>query len=150
MKKCEYFPSAEYPAVIITAPAINLPRPSVTPDAVRNSVSMFSLITGARAGIIFLNSPSDASRQPAAAALVKKNVETNNTADKRRQRSEFIRVNLRLIFNCSCKAPPRQVGARNVKVSPGQMHRLNYFRVAAVLLLLAAARTPALDPNRNL
>jgi len=30
----------------------NLPRPSVTPDAVRNSVSMFSFITGARAGMI--------------------------------------------------------------------------------------------------
>ena len=30
------------------------------------------------------------------------------------------------------------------------MHRLNYFRVAAALLLLAATRTSALDPNRNL
>src|SRR6266478_5962291 len=63
MKKCEYLPSAEYPAVIITTPAINLPRPSVTPEAVRNSVSMFSLITGARAGISFRNSGSAAARQ---------------------------------------------------------------------------------------
>jgi len=38
----------------------------------------------------------------------------------------------------------------NVKVSPGQMHRLNYFRVAVVLLLLAGTRTPALDANKNL
>jgi ligand-binding sensor domain-containing protein/signal transduction histidine kinase len=43
-----------------------------------------------------------------------------------------------------------KVGARNVKVSAGQMHRLNYFRVAAALLLLVATRTYALDPNRNL
>src|SRR5258708_22018087 len=63
IKKCEYLPSAEYPAVIITTPAINLPRPSVTPEAVRNSVSMFSLITGARAGISFRNSGSAAARQ---------------------------------------------------------------------------------------
>ena len=63
MKKCEYLPSAEYPAVIITTPAINLPRPSVTPEAVRNSVSMFSLITGACAGISFRNSGSVAARQ---------------------------------------------------------------------------------------
>src|SRR5437870_2002392 len=63
IKKCEYLPSAEYPAVIITTPAMNLPRPSVTPEAVRNSVSMFSLITGARAGISFLNSGSVAVRQ---------------------------------------------------------------------------------------
>src|SRR5437762_860177 len=63
IKKCEYLPSAEYPAVIITTPAMNLPRPSVTPEAVRNSVSMFSLITGARAGISFRNSGSVAIRQ---------------------------------------------------------------------------------------
>jgi len=63
IKKCEYLPSAEYPAVIITTPAMNLPRPSVTPEAVRNSVSMFSLITGARAGISFRNSGSVAARQ---------------------------------------------------------------------------------------
>src|SRR5229473_5014578 len=63
MKKCEFLPSAEYPAVIITTPAMNLPRPSVTPEAVRNSVSMFSLITGARAGISFRNSGSAAARQ---------------------------------------------------------------------------------------
>ena len=30
------------------------------------------------------------------------------------------------------------------------MHRLRYLRVAAIFLLLAATRTPALDPNRNL
>jgi hypothetical protein len=42
------------------------PRPSVTPDAVRNSVSIFSLITGARAGMTFFNSGSEAMRQPAA------------------------------------------------------------------------------------
>ena len=65
IKKCEYLPSAEYPAVIITTPAMNLPRPSVTPEAVRNSVSMFSLITGARAGISFRNSGSVAARQRA-------------------------------------------------------------------------------------
>jgi ligand-binding sensor domain-containing protein len=29
------------------------------------------------------------------------------------------------------------------------MHRLKYFRVAAALLLLAAIRAPALDPNRG-
>ncbi len=63
IKKCEYLPSAEYPAVIITTPAMNLPRPSVTPEAVRNSVSMFSLFTGARGGISFLNSESVAGRQ---------------------------------------------------------------------------------------
>jgi ligand-binding sensor domain-containing protein/signal transduction histidine kinase len=43
-----------------------------------------------------------------------------------------------------------KVNARNVKVSPGQMHRLKYFRVAVALLLLAGTRTPALDPNRGL
>src|SRR5205807_9999546 len=63
IKKCEYLPSAEYPAVIITTPAMNLPRPSVTPEAVGNSVSMFSLIAGARAGISFRNSGSVAARQ---------------------------------------------------------------------------------------
>src|SRR6266516_3706185 len=63
IKKWEYLPSAEYPAVIITTPAINLPRPSVTPEAVRNSVSMFSFITGARAGMSFLSSGSVAARQ---------------------------------------------------------------------------------------
>src|SRR6267142_5973228 len=63
IKKCEYLPSAEYPAVIITTPAMNLPRPSVTPEAVRNSVSMFSFITGARAGISFFSSGSVAARQ---------------------------------------------------------------------------------------
>src|SRR2546425_2108072 len=63
IKKWEYLPSAEYPAVIITTPAMNLPPPSVTPEAVRNSVSMFSFITGARAGISFLNSGSVAVRQ---------------------------------------------------------------------------------------
>src|SRR2546422_7187607 len=68
IKKCEYLPSAEYPAVIITTPAMNLPRPSVTPEAVRNSVSMFSLITGARAGITFRNSGSVAARQRARGA----------------------------------------------------------------------------------
>ena len=30
------------------------------------------------------------------------------------------------------------------------MHRLNYLRVATALLLLAATRTPALDPDRKL
>src|SRR6266481_10010443 len=69
IKKCEYLPSAEYPAVIITTPATNLPRPSVTPEAVRNSVSMFSLITGARAGISFRNSGSVAERQRARGPL---------------------------------------------------------------------------------
>src|SRR5882672_4224830 len=68
MKKCEYLPSAEYPAVIITTPAMNLPRPSVTPEAVRNSVSIFSLLTGARAGISFRNSASEAVRQRARTA----------------------------------------------------------------------------------
>src|SRR2546421_4310816 len=63
IKKCEYLPSAEYPAVIMTTPAMNLPRPSVTPEAVRNSVSMFSLTTGARAGISLRNSGSVAARQ---------------------------------------------------------------------------------------
>src|SRR5258708_35496793 len=63
IKKCEYLPSAESPAVIITTPAMNLSRPSVTPEAVRNSVSMFSLITGARAGISFRSSGSAAARQ---------------------------------------------------------------------------------------
>src|SRR5947207_5026147 len=63
IKKCEYLPSAEYPAVIITTPAMNLPRPSVTPEAVRNSVSMFSLMTGARAGISLRNSGSVAACQ---------------------------------------------------------------------------------------
>src|ERR1044072_1880646 len=43
-----------------------------------------------------------------------------------------------------------KVGAQDVKVSPGQMHRLKYFRVAVALLLLAGTRTPALDPNRSL
>src|ERR1700716_3857999 len=70
MKKCEYLPSAEYPAVIITTPAMNLPRPSVTPEAVRNSVSIFSLFTGARAGISFLNSASVAVRQRARTARI--------------------------------------------------------------------------------
>jgi hypothetical protein len=42
---------------------MNFPRPSVTPEAVRNSVSMFSLITGARAGISFRNSISVAALQ---------------------------------------------------------------------------------------
>src|SRR5882724_9480377 len=69
IKKCEYLPSAEYPAVISTTPAMNLPRPSVTPEAVRNSVSMFSLITGARAGISFRNSGSVAARQRARGPL---------------------------------------------------------------------------------
>src|SRR3982074_2719648 len=44
---------------------MNLPRWSVTPEAVRNSVSMFSLITGARAGTSFRNSGSVAARQRA-------------------------------------------------------------------------------------
>jgi ligand-binding sensor domain-containing protein/signal transduction histidine kinase len=43
-----------------------------------------------------------------------------------------------------------KVNAWNVKVSPGQMHRLKYFRVAVALLLLAGSRTSALDPNRSL
>jgi len=43
-----------------------------------------------------------------------------------------------------------KVGAQDVKVSAGQMHRLKYFRVAVALLLLAGTRTPALDPNRSL
>ncbi len=43
-----------------------------------------------------------------------------------------------------------KVNARNVKVSPGQMHRLKYFRVAVALLLLAGTRIHALDPNRSL
>src|SRR6266446_9040086 len=68
IKKCEYLPSAEYPAVIITTPAMNLPRLSVTPEAVRNSVSMFSLITGARAGISLRSSGSVAARQRERAA----------------------------------------------------------------------------------
>src|SRR5437868_5838935 len=68
IKKCEYLPSAEYPAVIITTPAMNLPRLSVTPEAVRNSVSMFSLITGARTGMSFRSSGSVAARQRERAA----------------------------------------------------------------------------------
>ena len=63
IKKWEYLPSAEYPAVIMTTPAMNLPRPSVTPEAVRNSVSILSLFTGARAGISFRNSASVVARQ---------------------------------------------------------------------------------------
>src|SRR2546426_5500897 len=47
---------------------MNLPRLSVTPEAVRNSVSMFSLITGARAGISFRSSGSVAARQRERAA----------------------------------------------------------------------------------
>src|SRR5215216_6889242 len=55
-----------------------LPRPSVTPDAVRNSVSMFSLMTGARAGITFRNSGSEAMRQPAATGAPKHTAQINN------------------------------------------------------------------------
>src|SRR5215471_16103508 len=49
----------------MTTPAMNLPRPSVTPEAVRISVSMRSLITFARAGITEISSFSVACRQPA-------------------------------------------------------------------------------------
>src|SRR5580704_6269243 len=41
-----------------TTPAMAWPLPSVIPEAVRNSVSMRSLITGARAGISERNSSS--------------------------------------------------------------------------------------------
>ena len=89
IKKCEYLPSAEYPAVIITTPAMNLPRPSVTPEAVRNSVSMFYLFTGARAGICFLNSGSEAVRQRARTARIVP-VELVRTSDAATRR--FIRM----------------------------------------------------------
>src|SRR6202022_2251664 len=84
IKKCEYLPSAEYPAGIITTPAMNLPRPSVTPEAVRNSVSIFSLITGARAGTSFRNSGSVAERQCARGLRDTPFVfATNNIEDRR-------------------------------------------------------------------
>src|ERR1700733_4026662 len=51
-----------------TTPAMKWPLPSVMPDAVRNSVSMRSLITGARAGINALSSSSLALCQAALAA----------------------------------------------------------------------------------
>src|ERR1700677_620864 len=51
-----------------TTPAMKWPLPSVMPDAVRNSVSMRSLITGARAGIRALSSSSLALCQPELAA----------------------------------------------------------------------------------
>src|SRR5258707_7638721 len=84
IKKCEYLPSAEYPAVIMTTPAMNLPRPSVTPEAVRNSVSMFSLTTGARAGISLRNSGSVAARQrgPCAGTVPAEVARTNDEANR--------------------------------------------------------------------
>src|SRR3954469_7380682 len=67
----------------MTSPAMNLPRPSVTPEAVRNSVSMFSLTTGARAGISLCNSGSVAARQrgPCAGIVPAEVARTNDEAN---------------------------------------------------------------------
>src|SRR5262245_52205438 len=54
----------------MTTPATKCPCPSVTPEAVRNSVSMFSLMTGARAGIILRSSWVVAVRQRDAPAIL--------------------------------------------------------------------------------
>jgi hypothetical protein len=64
-----------------TTPAMKWPLPSVMPDAVRNSVSMRSLITGARAGIKALSSSSLALCQAefAANAAHKENASDSRT-----------------------------------------------------------------------
>src|ERR1700748_2982503 len=50
----------------MTTPAMKWPLPSVMPEAVRNSVSMRSEMTGARAGMMDLSSSGVAARHPSA------------------------------------------------------------------------------------
>ena len=90
--------------MIITTPAMNFPCPSVTPEAVRNSVSMFSLITAARAGIIYRNSDSEAARQPAGVGLPKDTVPISN--DKHNAFTSFLFI-----------TPPRPESSRFQMVS---------------------------------
>src|SRR4051812_9119361 len=75
----------------MTTPAMKWPPPSVMPEAVRNSVSMRSEMTGARAGITSLSSAGVAARQPSPgcacdAAVISETVSAAENARRRKWR----------------------------------------------------------------
>src|SRR4030095_13197414 len=124
----------------MTTPAMNLPWPSVTPDAVRNSVSIFSLITGARAGITLFSSASDAARQRLSPAY---------TAT--RLNATTIRIaNLKLRSFIDPRVPRRDVSLhdsqRMLRYAP-VMARLVF---CGLLMLTNGLAVMALDPGRGL
>src|SRR5258708_38221437 len=88
----------------MTTPAMKCPLPSVMPEAVRNSVSMRSEMTGARAGMMDLSSSGVATRQFSAGCarrdagvMARARAEQNSRVSKRRRgelgRGESVKVN---------------------------------------------------------
>src|SRR5215467_1030084 len=81
----------------MTTPAMKWPLPSVTPEAVRNSVSMRSDMTGARAGIMDFNSSGVAARQLSDGcaqrmAGVSERASVAEDASRKRRRVELVKV----------------------------------------------------------
>src|SRR4030081_869441 len=81
----------------MTTPAMKCPPPSVMPEAVRNSVSMRSEMTGARAGMTDLSSSGVAVRQLSAGcarriAGVSERASTAEKASRKRRRLGLVKV----------------------------------------------------------
>src|SRR6476660_3200792 len=100
----------------MTTPAMNLPCPSVTPEAVRISVSIRSLVTEARAGMTAASSLSEAWRH--AALVGRLGLAAENS---RRTRSARIHDGLAFTFTTESKPhfrplyPPGSVASNNNK-----------------------------------
>src|SRR5581483_5301694 len=83
----------------MTTPAMKWPLPSVMPEAVRNSVSMRSEMTGARAGMTDLSSSGVAARQFSAgcalrpAGITEARIAEETRPRKRRRVCELIKMN---------------------------------------------------------
>src|SRR5882757_4976191 len=83
----------------MTTPAMKCPLPSMMPEAVRNSVSIRSEITGARAGMTDLSSSGVATRQFSAgcarrdAGVMERARAEQKSRFRRRRRVESVKVN---------------------------------------------------------
>src|SRR6478752_3561627 len=81
----------------MTTPAMKWPLPSVTPEAVRNSVSMRSDMTGARAGMMDFSSSGVAARQFSVGcawrmAGVSERASAAENVSRKRRRFESVKV----------------------------------------------------------
>src|SRR5438128_1867362 len=105
----------------MTTPAMKCPLPSVMPEAVRNSVSMRSEMTGARAGMMDLSSSGVATRQFSAgcarrdAGVMERARAEQRTERKRRfrkqRRVELVRAELIKVNDASLQCGGGGLGA---------------------------------------
>src|SRR6476619_6152559 len=124
----------------MTTPAMNLPWPLVTPEAVRNSVSIFSLITGALAGITLVSSASDAVRQRLSPAYTATRLNATTISIANLKLRSFIDPR---VPRCDVSLHDSQ---RMLRYAPA-MARLVF---CGLLMLTNGLAVMALDPGRGL